>query len=354
MTSSGRPDPHSVERAMNLLAERGALDFHTHLGLWEVRGLAPDLYPGDDGLATIIDQMLAAGCRSASINLTSDIPVMKMGAPGNRLRDYEPGEAWAEYQRMLSQLATLCEMMPLTVARSVADLERIHDAGRLAVLLSIEGAHMVEDDLSRIAILASDGITKFQPIHYVRTKLGDSQTDPPADGGLSDLGKEAVRLARANGMVIDAAHASLASTADMAEAAGGPITLSHTLMACAAAHGIDVEPHPRWITEEHARMVAETGGMVGTWAVDAPFGAADADAFVANVMAMVEVAGIDHVGWATDHLHFAMGPWFRDYSQFAELCARFLEAGMSEPDLVKFVSGNAKRVQEEARTNSER
>ena len=71
---------------MNLLAERGALDFHTHLGLWEVRGLAPDLYPGDDGLATIIDQMLAAGCRSASINLTSDIPVMKMGENARLVR----------------------------------------------------------------------------------------------------------------------------------------------------------------------------------------------------------------------------------------------------------------------------
>ncbi|MCP3936299.1 MAG: hypothetical protein GY708_13115 [Actinomycetia bacterium] len=340
-----------VELASRILAAHPALDFHTHLGLWEVRDLAPDLYPGDDGLVTIVNQMIEAGCKSASINLTSDLPVLQMGAPGNRLRDYEPGEAWAEYRRMVTLLDQLCEIVPMSIARSVSDLEVIHASGRLAALLSIEGAHMVEDDLDRISVLAADGITKFQPIHYVRSLLGDSQTDEPIHGGMSDLGKQSVVIARSHGMVIDAAHASLEATADIAEAVDGPITLSHTLMTCAAAHGLDVEAHPRWITEEHARMVAQTGGVIGTWAIDAPFGEQDADAFVANVLGIIEVAGIDHVCWATDHLHFAMGPWFRHYGDFPDLCSRFLSAGLTEDELIKFVATNAIRVHEEAARN---
>ena len=77
---------------------------------------------------------------------------------------------------------------------------------------------MVEEDLGRLETLRADGISKFQPIRFAHCHIGDSQTDPPVYDGLSDFGREAVQPARALGMVLDCAHATLKATADMAEA----------------------------------------------------------------------------------------------------------------------------------------
>lgn len=88
--------------------------------------------------------------------------------------------------------------------------------------------------------------------------------------------------------------------------------------------------------------------MIGTWCPTHPTGARDADHFVAAVMSMIDVVGIDHVGWSTDHIDAGMGPWFRDYRDYQPILARLLEAGMTEADLTKFVGGNALRLLQEA------
>lgn len=343
------PRPESLETVGRVLAAQTAIDSHSHLGLWETRGL-PDSddplkhYIGDARIVAIVQEMIDAGCRAAWINLTSDIPILQLGAPGNKSRDFAPGEAWAEYERLQEALSALLGQMNAEIARTEADIDRLHEAGKLALLLSNEGAHMVEDDLGRLADLHRAGMTKFQPIHYAYCRVGDAQTDPPRHHGLSDFGREAIAEARRLGMVIDSAHASLETTRDMAEVTGGPIMLSHALM----QFGAEAAANARWITEDYARLIAQTGGMIGTWCPTHPIGARDAGHFTAAVMAMIEVAGIDHVGWSTDHIEAGMGPWFRDYRDYRTLLAHLLEAGLNEAELAKFVGGNALRLLNEA------
>jgi membrane dipeptidase len=295
--------------------------------LWEGKGLEGigrlGQYVGDDTIRDNVGHMIAGGCKSASVNLTSDVSLLALGEPGNKVRDYLPGEAWEDYLRQRKILQEFFATMPLERAASADDIERIHAAGKLAVFLSVEGGHMVEDDLGLMETLRDDGIVKFQPIHYVFSTLGDNQTDEEVHGGLTPLGKEAVKLAHGLGMVLDAAHASLKAAADMAEASGAPIVLSHTLMKYPGASK-DGEFPPRWISQEYAKLIAETGGMIGTWAINAPNGVESADEFVDAVMA----------------------PWFRDFRDFPALCAKLLDGGFSEADLVKFIGGNALRIME--------
>ena len=347
------PQPESLETVGRVLASQISVDSHTHLGLWETRGLPGGTDPlsryiGDERIVAIVQEMIDAGCRAAWINLTSDIPILKLGAPGNKSRDYTPGEAWAEYERLLRELSALLDQMPAAIAETAADIERLHAEGKLALLVSNEGAHMIEDDLGRLSELRRAGMTKFQPIHYAYCTVGDAQTDPPVHNGLSGFGREAIAEARRLGMVIDSAHATLEATRDMAEVTGGPIMLSHALM----QFGGEAAVNARWITEDYARLIADTGGMIGTWCPTHPIGARDAEHFVAAVMAMIEVAGIDHVGWSTDHIEAGMGPWFRDYRDYRSILAQLLEAGLDETDLSKFVGGNALRLLQEAAGNT--
>ncbi len=341
----------NLEKAKRILAENPSIDLHSHLGLWEGKGLTGigeiGKYIGDDLIKVLVERMIASGCKSASVNLTSDVSLLALGQPGNKIRDYEPGEAWNDYLRQRTILQGFFETMPLERAESADDIERIHEAGKLAVFLSVEGGHMVEDDLGLMETLRADGISKFQPIHYVYSTLGDNQTDEEVHGGLTPLGKDAVRMAHDLGMVVDAAHASLNAAADMAAVTGAPIVLSHALMKYpSAGKNGETEFPPRWISQEYAKLIAETGGMIGTWAINKPNGVGSADEFVEVVLAMIDSVGIDHVGWATDYIHVAMGPWFRDFRDFPALCAKFLDKGLGEADLVKFIGGNALRIME--------
>lgn len=339
-----RAKPESLIRASEILKNNLSLDLHTHLGLWETRGL-PDIsellrYIGDDRMEQNVRDFIAGGVKSASICLTPDIGIIALGQPGNIVRPFVGDQAWEEYQRQQALLQENLETLPMKKVTRIDQVEGAAAEGKLAVFLSTEGGHMVEHDLSRLEQLHRDGIRNFQPVHYAACALGDNQTDPPAHGGLSALGKEAVRLASQLPMTIDAAHASFASAKDMAEIVGGPIVLSHTML----RHGSYEDNRPRWVTADHARMIAETGGVIGVWPYGPPYGVPSLAEFVDSVKALADTVGIDHVGWATDWVNPLIGNWFPSCRELPNLCGCLLEAGFSDQDLIKFIGGNAFRV----------
>ena len=307
-------------------------------------------YKGDEQMRTNLNQMLSGGCGIAHVLITSDLPLLQIGVPGNKTRDFKKGEAWKEYERQWSILQEFEKTMPLAIARSPSDLEHIHHQGKVAVFISTEGGHMVEDDPSKLEQLWRDGVRRFQPIHYAKTKLGDSQSDPAYFGGLTPLGKAAIRKTRDLKMLLDAAHASYQTTKQMADIYGGPLILSHTLMKFnSPKYGSYHYDYPRFISEDHAHLIAQTGGIIGTWPLPHPIATRNEDAFVEAILRMTDEVGIDHVGWATDYLDSLMtgSSVFKSYLDFPKLCAKLLSQGFSDGDLVKFIGGNALRIQNE-------
>lgn len=333
-----------MDRARQILQANLSLDLHTHLGLWETRGL-PDIsellrYIGDDRLEQNVLDFIAGGVKSASICLTPDISIIALGQPGNIVRNFEGDQAWQEYQRQRALLHENLQTLPMQQVTRVDEIEGVAAQGKLAVFLSTEGGHMIERDLGRLEQLYQDGIRNFQPVHYAANALGDNQTDPPRFGGLSPLGKEAVKEASRLGMTVDAAHASFEAARDMAEIVGGPILLSHTML----RFGPYQENRPRWVTADHARMIAQTGGVIGVWPYGPPYGVPSMEVFVEGVKVLVDTVGIEHVGWATDWVNPLMGPWFPSCREFPRLCAMLLDSGFSDQDLIKFIGGNAVRL----------
>lgn len=198
--------PELLNRAEVILSANPSIDLHNHLGYWEQKGLTAIMkaaaYRGDDSTRGVAQAMIAAKCKSAWICLTGDVPVIELGKPGNKARDYAGDEAWQEYQRQMGLLQEFFGTMPIVVAHQPDDIDRIAGEGKLAVFLSTEGGHMVEKDLSRLEQLRKDGLTKFQPVHYVHTTLGDNQTDPSSYGGMSPTGIEAVKEAARLGVIL--------------------------------------------------------------------------------------------------------------------------------------------------------
>ena len=77
------------------------------------------------------------------------------------------------------------------------------------------------------------------------------------DGGLSRLGRSLVDELVELGVILDLAHASPAAFAEiLARAGGAPVVCSHA--ACRA-----VNDHPRNLTDDQLRALADAGGLLG-------------------------------------------------------------------------------------------
>ena len=332
--------------AATILRQQLTVDLHSHLGLWEAKGLnrgsfVNELagYPGDEKLKQNILDNLSVGLKCSFLGLPVDLPLIQLGAPGNKARDFRAGEAWREYQRQMALLREMLQTLPVAVARRAEDIAPIAESGRQALFLSVEGGYMVEDDLGRLAELKQDGHTKFAPAHYLPSAFCDNQTDPPRWGGLSGLGREMVREVGRLGMILDVAHASFAATVEMAELAGCPLVLSHTMM-----RSSDVDEHLRFISRDHARVIADTGGVIGTWVVAPPYAYGTLAEYTESVLRLADWVGTEHVGWATDQIDAGLPNWFRRSTALPDVGAALLAGGFSPADLAGFFGGNLLRL----------
>lgn len=345
--------PETLARVAQLLRDSTTVDFHTHLGLWQNRGLAkvdPSFgVLSDEKLASNIQDYLDAGVNCVYLDVIGDVARTRIGSPGNKDRDFAGDEAWEDHLRQYALIEQFLDETPIAVALTTAEIGRINKDGRLAVILSAEGGHMLEADASRIDVLFAQGLRRLQPIHYVASSLGDSQTDPVIHHGLSELGREVLSRASELGMLLDMAHATQAAVEQTVALVDRPVALSHTMVAYESANYGDYrKTRSRWITPEHARLIADTGGVIGTFPVRAPWGVDSLDAFVEALWVMVDAVGFEHIAWSTDLVEAGRPEFLQSYAQFPVLCAKLIESGFSESDLLKFTGGNALRVQRDA------
>lgn len=345
-----KQDLSQLDRAKKILKQNPSIDFHSHLGYWESKNLTDIVgafaYIGDDKLRQNINEMIEGNCKSVMLNLTSDNTIIDVTKPGFKKRDFIGDEAWEEYRRQRTLVDDLCQKFPIEIATNINDIEKIFQKNKLAVFLTTEGGHMVENDLSRLELLYEDKVYRFQPLHFVHSMLGDTQTESPLYGGLSPLGKESIKKANQLGMVIDLAHSTYETSKDIIKLTDGPVVLSHALMKYdSKKFGSYFENRIRFITRDHAFLVAETGGVIGTQVLQETYGGVkNLDAYIEATIKMVDTVGIDHIGWSTDNVNSGKPDWFRNYERFPYLCAKLLDAGFSDQDLIKFIGGNAIRV----------
>jgi membrane dipeptidase len=200
------------------------------------------------------------------------------------------------------------------------------------VAASIEGLDCLEGRLDRVAHFHRRGVRMMQLVHYRINELGDIQTEQPRHGGLTEFGREVVRECGWHGMLIDVAHATLDVVKDVADAAGAPVILSHTIIG---------DRHPRCITADHARLIAATGGMIGAWATR--LAVDDFDDYIDNIARLADTVGTDHVGIGTD-MDAVRGPVWDDYSAFHLIPDALRARGMAADDIEKISGGNFMRV----------
>jgi membrane dipeptidase len=301
------------------------IDMHTHAGRPRRTGAVDRAV-----LAT-----MAPGCVAAAVvSAIGDIAMIRRNPDTKRLekvRDANPGECLADVENYLASF----EATGMRIAREPDDIR----ADDPSLVLAVEGCDFLEGDLDRLDRMAARGVRSIQLTHYLVNETGDIQTEPPVHGGLTEFGAQAVRRMNRLGIIVDVAHCSEATVKGVVAATSRPILCSHANL---KEPGHPDGDHPRYLSPDYARMVVETGGVIGAWI--AVLWQEMLPGMIRHLFRLIDAVGVDHVGIGSDLPAGAAKQELPDFSRHQEIVAAMRTRGMSEQDIAKVCSGNWLRV----------
>ncbi|OOG74369.1 hypothetical protein B0E43_11795 [Algoriphagus sp. A40] len=307
-------------------------DLHCHTGRFFAKG--GPTYPGDEAFSKAVTEMNQSGVIGVFLSIVSDISLLKITDKGVVVDSkLEKGVAWESYKNQLGILKELAKGQNAQIGKTSGDLK---NPKKVNLFLSCEGADFVEEDIDRINEVYEQGVRSVQLVHYVPNNIGDLQTADPVNGGLSTHGKSIVKRLTELGMVIDLAHASFDTVKGVAEVSGAPLLLSHSILADEPNRPIAA----RAMSRDHAKLIAETGGLIGAW----PSGfSKDFDDFVENTLRLIDAVGVDHVGIGTD-MDANFQPVINDYYGVEKWLEALAAKGLSSSEVEKIAGGNAGKL----------
>lgn len=306
------------------------IDMHTHAGRPNRTG------PVDQA---VLATMAPSGVGAAVVSAIADLPMIRRNPTTKRLekvRDPEPGECL----EAVNDYLTSFEAAGTRIAREPDEIR----SGDPALVLAVEGCDFLEGNLDRLDALEARGVRSIQLTHYLVNETGDIQTAPPVHGGLTRFGAEAVRRMNRIGIIVDVAHCSEATVAGVIDATLKPILCTHANL---KEPGHPDGDHPRYISSDYARMVVDTGGVIGAWI--AVLWQEKLPGMIRHLFRLIDAVGIDHVGIGTDLPAGAARTEMPDFSRHAEIAEALRSRGMTEDEVAKICAGNWLRVFRAAR-----
>jgi membrane dipeptidase len=276
----------------------------------------------------------------------------------------------------------------LALAGTADDVVRIHRQGKIAILMGVEGGHIIQDDPRTLDIYYRLGVRYMTLTHTKNNEIGDSSADQPHWKGLSDFGRQVIGRMNRLGMMVDISHVSDDTFYAALAASKAPLIASHS--SCRSLCNV-----PRDMTDDMLRAVAKNGGVVDINFYDGFLDQSFADAYKkvegpmqADVKAArearakegkrltyleetqiseryyaglpipsytriadhidhaVQVAGVDHVGLGSDFdgVSGLIPHGMEDCSKLPDLVRELARRGYNDEDLVKILGGNVLRV----------
>lgn len=210
-----------------------------------------------------------------------------------------PGEPVAWFKRELARIKAHLAEQNLKIVRTPQDVE-LALTGDPHVVLSVEGASFVENDLGRLQEACDLGIRHIQLVHYVRNTLGDFQTERPEHKGLTDLGNNVVRECNRLGILVDLAHSSSDAVAQALAISKAPMVWSHSSVTNKRTPNSSmVAWQARQLGIAQAKAIASKGGVVGLWTLTTDVGAT-VEHYGDRLLELSGWLGDDHVAFGTD------------------------------------------------------
>lgn len=203
--------------------------------------------------------------------LEAGLPALQAGGTNLAVMVFWPPKAQggpvhvqALWERMESEDARLAAV---TRVGSPAEARAVAEAGGVAMIYALEGAHGLEPGPTGLREAWARGVSMVGLTWSFSNAYAGSSGD--GGGGLTEAGRTLVAEAQRLGMMIDVSHASPAATRETCALARAPIVASHS-------NAKAVNPHARNLGDDEIRCIAATGGVIGV-NVHGPFVGPSAD-----------------------------------------------------------------------------
>jgi membrane dipeptidase len=290
-----------------------------------------------------------AGGRATLVawSLVGDMPWMGVTPRGFKQKSVpKPGEPVTWFQKELARIKAHIAEQGLKIVKGPDDVD-LALKGDPHVVLSVEGASFLDDDLAQLQAAYDLGIRHIQLVHYIRNTIGDFQTEQPAHSGLSDHGKKVVQECNRLGILIDLAHSTADAVTQALAVSKAPMVWSHS--------SVTRTRKPTWtlpvwqarqLSLEGAKAIAASGGVVGLWALRTDVGPTP-EAYADRLSEMADWLGEDHVAFGTD-MNGLIGPVLSSYADVRRVVDHWEQRRMSESRIRKLAIENYARVLKQA------
>jgi membrane dipeptidase len=315
--------------AKDVLQKTITVDAHSH-----ARGMVFGPKMDDSLAASMREGMLSAICLAH----VPDGPVIGRNGAGvlGMVRTPEPGFLYKAHLERLDWMDRFASGQGMRRATTLAELQDAKARGEPAFIQDIEGCDFLDGKLERLADAHRRGVRVIQLVHYIPNDIGDFQTGPVAHNGMTEFGANAIRALNRLGVLVDVAHATEPLVRQAVKVATKPLLLSHAALQGSRAQGA-TPLAGRQISPDHARMIKDTGGVIGVWHFFPGI-----ERYVQGIREMVDVVGVDHVGVGTDQ-QTTPGA-MQDYAGYGSLAEQMLKSGFNAEETAKILGGNFVRI----------
>ncbi len=210
------------------------------------------------------------------------------------------------------------------------------DSGRIATLLTVEGAEVCEGSMAVLRDLYRLGVRAMTFTWNESNELAGAGMDRRRKG-LTALGKEFLAEMNRLGIAFDVSHLSDAGIEDALALSTRPIFASHS-------NARALMDAPRCLKDAYIRAIAEKGGVVGVNFYGPQLtraASAGIDDIVRHILHIMKVGGEDCCAIGSDFDGMSQYPSdLKNSSDLQNLCRALRQAGLTETQVEKVSYGN--------------
>jgi len=368
MVEQAQSNPLSIEeRAIQLSAKYIIVDGHVDLP-YRLRSKMEDVSVQTNGGHFDFVRAKKGGL---------DAPFMSIYIPAER----EFNGAMDLAKELIASVKKLCADHPdkFALAISPSDIDANFEKGLISLPMGLENGSPIEGKLENLDLLYNLGIRYVTLCHSKDNHISDSSYDQRySNGGLSQFGVEVVRRMNELGIMVDVSHVSDSAFYQAVKISEAPVIASHS----SCRHF--TPGFERNVSDDMIKLIAENNGIIminfgssfltrkGNRALQAIYNRVmrgevkeeDSEIQAAldsirsqpelmgsislvadHIDRVVEIAGIDHVGFGSDFDGVSNLPVdLEDASKYPDLIKELLERGYSEKDISKVCYENIFRV----------
>jgi membrane dipeptidase len=266
-------------------------------------------------------------------------------------RQTEPFDALRITEQQIAILQQLAAQSAgqAKICRSVSDIEQCMAGGVLAMVMHIEGAEALDEDLSQLDRWQQAGLRSIGPFWNLPNRFGEGVSgsfpgSPDTGAGLTAAGERLVRACNQRRLMIDLSHMNEKAFWDTARLSDAPLVASHSNVHALCAQ-------PRNLTDHQLAAIADSDGLVGL-----NFGTAflrsdgkrdgnmPLSVMVQHLDSLLEKLGEDRVAFGSDFDGINLPEAIGDVTGLPRLLAALREAGYGEALLNKLCRANWLRV----------